>query len=74
MFEGRKGGRMSPEKAAFAQPSREAGQLGALGTDLQRAVRELRPTALIGAAAVRGAFSQDALSQLSQVTMHLCLA
>ena len=58
---------MTPEKAMFARSSSEAGQLKPLENDLRKAVQQLRPTALIGAAAVRGAFSQKVLSQLSQV-------
>ncbi|KAK9848237.1 hypothetical protein WJX84_007118 [Apatococcus fuscideae] len=67
VFEGRKIGRMTPDKARFARPRSEAGLLESLGKDLRKAVEQLRPTALIGAAAIRGAFSQDVLSQLSQV-------
>lgn len=65
VYEGRKGS--SPEKAMFARPGREAEQLESVGSDLRKAVQQLRPTALIGAAAVRGAFSREVLSQLSQV-------
>ena len=31
VFEGRKGGRMSPEKAAYARPAQESAQLEGLG-------------------------------------------
>ena len=60
---------MTAEKAAYARQSQEAGQLEQVGTDLRKAVQQLRPTALVGAAAKRGAFSSDVLSELSQVTM-----
>ena len=52
----------------FARPGREAGQLESVGNDLRKAVQQLQPTALIGAAAARGAFSREVLSQLSQVS------
>ncbi|KAK9854199.1 hypothetical protein WJX84_007063, partial [Apatococcus fuscideae] len=66
VYDGRKGGSMTPEKAMFARSGSEAGWLEALGNDLRKAVQQLQPTALIGAAAVRGAFSHEVLAQLSQ--------
>lgn len=73
VYEGRKAGSSSPEKAMFARPAREARQLESVGTNLRKAVEQLQPTALIGAAAVRGAFSREVLSQLSQVSPdHEC--
>ena len=68
---GRKGRPLSPQKAAFARGEEDAGLAEGVGTDLSKAVRLLKPSSLIGAAARGGAFSEDVLKALHQVTCHL---
>lgn len=69
IFEGRKErkGRLSPQKAAFARPAKDAGLAERAGTDLSLAVELVRPDSLIGAAATGGAFSKSVVEALTEV-------
>lgn len=69
IFEGRKErkGRLSPQKAAFARPAKDAGLAEQAGTDLSLAVELVRPDSLIGAAAKGGAFSKSVVEALTEV-------
>ena len=69
IFEGRKErkGWLSPQKAAFARPAKDAGLAEWAGTDLSLAVELVRPDSLIGAAATGGAFSKSVVEALTEV-------
>ncbi|BDA40585.1 NADP-dependent malic enzyme [Coccomyxa sp. Obi] len=70
VYMGRKGRPLSPQKAAFARGEEDAGLSQGLGTDLCKAVRLVKPSSLIGAAARGGAFSEDVIRALNQVTQQ----
>jgi malate dehydrogenase (oxaloacetate-decarboxylating)(NADP+) len=63
VYEGRQQGRITPEKAEFMRPAGAAG-LAASCASLADAVRVIRPTALVGAAAVRGSFTRAVIEAL----------
>ncbi len=67
MYKGRKGRPLSPQKGAFARGEEDAGLAQGVGTDLSKAVRLVKPSSLIGAAARGGAFSEDVIRALHQV-------
>ena len=67
MYEGRATGRLTPQKLEFARSSAEAERVPS-GSSLLEAVRQLQPSALVGAAAKQGAFSADIIKALTQVS------
>jgi malic enzyme len=58
---------MSAQKEAFARGANDAALAQEAGRDLGKAVRLIRPSALIGAAAQGGAFSKDVVRAVKQV-------
>lgn len=66
VYEGRQAGNLTPQKLEFARSAAEAKDLPA-GSSLLAATQQLQPSALIGAAAKRGAFSADVIQALTQV-------
>ncbi len=68
MHDGRKGRPLTPQKATFARSRADAGLAEQVGKDLSRAVRLVKPATLIGAAAQGGAFSENIVRALKQVT------
>ena len=66
MYEGRQEGNLTPQKLEFARTAAEAERVPS-GSSLLEAVRELRPSALIGAAAKQNAFTADFLKALTKV-------
>lgn len=68
MYAGRSETPLSPEKADFQRSEAEGTPLK--GLSFLEVVRRIQPTAIIGAAAQRGAFSQEVLQALCQVGQH----
>ena len=66
VYEGRPTGRLTPQKLEFARSAAEAVRLPS-GTSLLEAVQQVQPSALIGAAAKEGAFSEDIVRALTKV-------
>ena len=73
VYEGRKEGNLTPQKLEFARTAAEARAVPS-GSSLLEAVQGLQPSALIGAAAKRNAFSADIIRALTKVTMHAMLS
>ena len=71
VFEGRGKG-MTPQKAEFARPA-QGGWHFSDEADLQSLVEHILPTALIGAAAKRGIFSEAVVKALCKVGLLLCM-
>ncbi len=67
MYDQRPGRPLTPEKQAFAR-TLEEGSAGPSGRNLVDAVRHIRPTAIVGAAARAGAFSTEVIRALTKVT------
>ena len=66
VFEGRREGTLTPEKAEFLRSAAEGKELP-LGCSFAEAVTRIRPTAIIGAAARQGVFDSDVIQALCQV-------
>ena len=69
VFEGRSKG-LTPQKAEFARPAQDSLHFSD-GAGLQTLVEHIQPTALIGAAAKRGIFSEAVVKALCQVGLLL---
>ncbi len=57
---------LNPEKARYAQPAWTVAGDGAQSPDLLEVVRHGRPTVLIGTAARKGAFSEEAVREMAR--------
>lgn len=66
VYEGRQTGRLTPQKLEFARTAAEADRLPS-GSSLLEATQQLQPSALIGAAAKKGAFTADVVKALCKV-------
>ena len=69
MYEGRQEGSLTPQKLEFARTAAEAERVPS-GSSLLEAVRQLQPSALIGAAAKQNAFTADTIKALTKVRLH----
>ena len=65
MYAGRQS--VTDEKSEFARPAQQGPDFD--GVPLEGAVRKIQPTALIGATAKRGTFSQKVLQTMSKVRL-----
>ena len=71
VFEGRRKG-LTPQKAEFARPAQDSLHFPD-EAGLQTLVERIQPTALIGAAAKRGIFSEAVVKALCKVGPLLCM-
>ena len=67
VYTGRKEGRLTSEKVEFQRPASD-GAVVPDGSSFAEAVRRIRPTAIIGAAARRGVFDAEVIRALVQAT------
>lgn len=65
IFTSRKAGNMTPEKGEFARSNEQGKKLE--GLSLAQSISEIKPTALVGATAKRGVFSQKVMEALCRV-------
>ena len=70
MYEGRPTGRLTPQKLEFARTALEADKVPS-GSSLLEAVQQIRPSALVGAAAKPNAFAADTITALTKVRATL---
>lgn len=70
MYEGREAGGLTPQKLEFARSAAEADRVPK-GSSLLEAVQQLRPSALVGAAAKQNAFEADTIKALTKVVTGL---
>ncbi len=60
---------MTAEKSEFARPAQQGHDIASI--PLVAAIKRIRPTALVGATAKRGTFSQDVVESLTEVGLSL---